>query len=93
MKIVKKRIFAGVEGPEHKDRCCLRRKNLFLAQLIAFELGGRIAIVDQVKLEPPVRRDFETPRRNRSILERDRENRLLLGPRNCAAEREKESGE
>jgi hypothetical protein len=89
MKIVKKRIFAGVERPEHKDRSGLRREDLLLAQLIAFKFGGRIATVDQLQLEPPVRRDFKALWRNRSILELDRENRLLLGPCNARAASER----
>src|SRR5208283_3031334 len=93
MKIVKKWIFARVERPEHEDRSRLGRQDFFLTQLIAFEFGRRIASVHQLQLEPPVRWDFEALRRNRSILELDRENRLLLGSCNSRAASEEESGE
>jgi hypothetical protein len=70
MKIVEERIFARVEGPEHENRRRLGRKDLLLAQLVAFEFGGRIAIIAQLKLEPPVGRYFETLRRDVSVLTR-----------------------
>src|ERR1700736_6292698 len=44
MKIVEERIFAGVEGLEHEGRGRPGREHLLLAQLVAFEFGGRIAV-------------------------------------------------
>src|ERR1700730_1584137 len=91
MKIVEERIFAGVEGSEHEDRRRPWREDLLLAQLVAFKFGRRIAIIAQLKLEPPVGRYFETLRPGGSILALDRENRFL--PDICRAGYEKESGE
>jgi hypothetical protein len=62
-----------------------QREDFLLAQLAAFEFGGRIAIIAQLKLEPPVGRYCETLRRDGSILELDRENRFFLGPGICRA--------
>jgi hypothetical protein len=93
MKIVEERIFAGVEGPEHEGRGRPGREDLLLAQLVAFEFGGRIAIIAQLKLEPPVGWYFETLRHDVSILELDCENWFFPGPGICRAGYEKENGE
>jgi hypothetical protein len=59
MRIIEEGIFAGVESPEYEDRRRVGCKNLLFAQLIAFKFGGRIAIVAQLQLEPPVGRYLE----------------------------------